>query len=299
MNDDPYTQSARLTGFLGWLDGERPDEADPAEAFHEASKNVPSIQPRVSPVAALLAADPTAGMPGATIARPVRRNLALPTVALPAPAYGDAEIGSAIGDRVSRRDFGSAPISLQQLSTLLHAAYGVTQEAQEGQEGRRVRSVPSGGGLYPLELFAVARNVGGVAAGLYHYDPLRHLLEVVRQEEVTDSLREILLELPQLPDIPATCGVVFFIAGVFWRTRFKYGLRGYRWILVEAGHVGQNMVLAAGSLGLHSFPNAGFWDRKVDAFLGLDGVNESVVYSLIAGSPADGAGHAPDPSFFS
>src|SRR5947209_2363662 len=125
MNDDRYTQSARLTGFLGWPDGERPDDSDPAEDFHEASKNSPSVLPRTSPAAASLVTDPTAGVPGATIARPVRRNLALPTVELPAPAYGSSELGDSIAQRVSRRDFGVAPITLEQLSTLLHAGYGV------------------------------------------------------------------------------------------------------------------------------------------------------------------------------
>lgn len=279
--DEPYTQTARLTGFLGWPDGERPSDDDQAENFHEASKNIPGVPPAVSSAAMSLNADPGAGVPGATASRPVRRNDALPTVELPAPEPGAVTLGEQIRRRRSRRRFGTAAIGLQELATVLHAGYGVTARPGEGA----ARSVPSGGGLYPLELFVAARNVAGLEPGLYHYDPHREHLEVVREEDIASSLRELLIDMPQLPDIPATCGAVLFIAGAFWRSRFKYGLRGYRWVLIEAGHVGQNVLLSAGAVGLDAFPSGGFWDRRVDRFLGLDGVNESVVYSIVIGSP--------------
>lgn len=284
-SDHTYTQSARLTGFLGWGDGERPTDDDPAEAFHEASKNIPSVLPQVSSAAASLTADPTAGVPGATAARATRRNLALPTIDLPPPSYPEADLGEQIRGRRSRRAFGGGPLAVHDLATLLHAAYGVIDPSgADPVPHSNLRSVPSAGGLYPLEIFVVARNLESVVPGLYHYDPFRHLLEVIRREEVEATLRELLIDLPQLRDIPATCGALFFVSAAFWRTRFKYGLRGYRWVLVEAGHVGQNMLLTANSLGLSAYPNAGFWDRRVDDFLGLDGVNESVVYSLVAGT---------------
>jgi SagB-type dehydrogenase family enzyme len=81
-----------------------------------------------------------------------------------------------------------------------------------------------------------------------------------------------------------TCGVTFFLIGVFWRSRFKYALRGYQFTLIEAGHVAQNLLLAAEALGVNAFANGGFWDRRVDEFVGVDGVNESVVYSILAGA---------------
>jgi SagB-type dehydrogenase family enzyme len=288
MDEDPYIQSAKVTQFLGWGEAERPAEDDPAETFHEASKNVPGVLPRVSAATRDLTIDPTVGVPGATISRSVKRNLALPTIEFPAPEFPTMSVGEAIGQRRSRRHFGHEPLSLLDVSTLLHAAYGVTGETEIAVGRQRFRSVPSGGGLYPLEIYPVIKKVEGVPPGLYHYDPFRHLLEEIRQGEVEGALAEMLIPLPQLPDIPGTCAVVFFVVGIFWRTRFKYAFRGYRWVMIEAGHVGQNLVLAAESLGLSLFPNGGFWDRKVDAYLGLDGVNESVVYSLVAGSSADG-----------
>ncbi len=117
---------------------------------------------------------------------------------------------------------------------------------------------------------------------------------MIREEDSAASLHRLVFSPPDQPDIADTCGVVFFMVGIFWRTRFKYGMRGLRWVLIEAGHIGQNILLAAESLGLGAYPNGGFWDRKVDAFLGVDGVNESVVYCLVAGSTPGG-----EPSSFS
>jgi SagB-type dehydrogenase family enzyme len=73
---------------------------------------------------------------------------------------------------------------------------------------------------------------------------------------------------------------VFFVTAMFWRARFKYGLRGYRFALLEAGHVGQNFLLAATARDLAAVPVGGFFDRRVDELLGVDGVDESAVYAI-------------------
>jgi SagB-type dehydrogenase family enzyme len=73
---------------------------------------------------------------------------------------------------------------------------------------------------------------------------------------------------------------------MFWRSRFKYGQRAYRFTLLEAGHVAQNALLAAAALGLAAVPLGGFYDRKVDAFLGVDGLQEAALYLLPVGSAA-------------
>jgi SagB-type dehydrogenase family enzyme len=72
---------------------------------------------------------------------------------------------------------------------------------------------------------------------------------------------------------------------MFWRTRFKYGQRGYRFTLLEAGHVGQNLVLAATALGLGSVAVGGFFDCRVEELLSVDGVNESALYAVAVGPP--------------
>jgi SagB-type dehydrogenase family enzyme len=72
---------------------------------------------------------------------------------------------------------------------------------------------------------------------------------------------------------------------MFWRSRFKYGQRGYRFTLLEAGHLVQNVVLMCAALDLAAVPIGGFYDRPVDMLLGADGVNESIVYAVCLGRP--------------
>ena len=142
-----------------------------------------------------------------------------------------------------------------------------------------LRAVPSGGALYPLELYAAVLRVGELEPGLYHFDPLSPGLEVIR----LGLLAEELAALSTYPEIVCSCPVLVFVAAIFGRTRFKYGLRGYRFALLEAGHVAQNIVLAATALGLAALPLGAFYDRRTDAFLGLDGVNESTLYGIALG----------------
>jgi SagB-type dehydrogenase family enzyme len=81
--------------------------------------------------------------------------------------------------------------------------------------------------------------------------------------------------------------VLILVAAIFGRARFKYGLRGYRFALLEAGHVAQNLLLAAAALGLAAVPLGAFYDRRTDEFLRLDGVNESTLYTVaLGGEPA-------------
>jgi SagB-type dehydrogenase family enzyme len=84
------------------------------------------------------------------------------------------------------------------------------------------------------------------------------------------------------------CAALVVVTAVFWRTRCKYGLRGYRFALLEAGHVMQNAVLAATAFGLASVPLAGFFDARLDELLSLDGVEQSTLYALAIGREGDG-----------
>jgi SagB-type dehydrogenase family enzyme len=111
------------------------------------------------------------------------------------------------------------------------------------------------------------------------------VLEVVRVGDPTAELAEATVYRE-----PATaCAVFLTVTATFWRTRFKYGLRGYRFALLEAGHVVQNALFAATSLGLAAVPLAGFYDSRMDALLGLDGVEESTLYAVAIGPEATGA----------
>jgi SagB-type dehydrogenase family enzyme len=277
-----YVRTVRLAPLVYGEDGVPLD--DPAELYHEASKIYPSFGARQTR-GYLLEANEELRF---SSARSVKRSRHLPAVTLPEPALPQASFGDVVNARRSERCFGAGPVSLEELSGLLHAAYGTTHpmipDAPPGI-GPLFRTVPSGGGLYPLELDAFAWNVHGLERGRYHFDPLRRVLEVIRVADEREAMRSTTV----YEDIVTGCAVLVVISAMFWRTRFKYGLRGYRFALIEAGHVAQNVLLAATAFDLACVPLGGFFDREMDDLLGLDGVNESALYAVaIARRMADG-----------
>jgi SagB-type dehydrogenase family enzyme len=263
-----------------WLElvyGERPDPFDPAECYHEASKVSPTQIGRQVSGAARLDSTPDLQL---SMTRAVRR-LPLPQRELPPPRRSDVPFWEAVARRRSCRQFADDPIDARDLAGLLEAAYGVTHslDSEDGRHALPLRAVPSGGALFPLELYVAALRVEELPPGLYHFDPLKPALAVAR-----DSLTaEEVASLSTYPEIVRGCAAVIFVACVFGRTRFKYGLRGYRFALLEAGHLGQNVLLAATALGLGAVPLGGYYDRLTDEFLALDGVNESTLYTIAVG----------------
>ena len=255
---------------------------DPAEHYHEASKLYPSFAARTTRAREL---EHDLQLQRSCL-RSVRRDLRLDVVPLPDAVVATRPFDAVVRERRSDREFGSAPISLAELAAVLEAAYGRTHQLLADAPdavGPQLRAVPSGGGLYPLEVYAFAWRVDDLAAGLYHFDPLRRVLEVVQPGDLASAVAAAMV----YPDPATRCAVFLCVTAVFWRTRFKYGLRGYRFALLEAGHLAQNAILAATALGLASVPLAGFFDARLDEVLGLDGVEESVLYSVAIGRRAD------------
>jgi SagB-type dehydrogenase family enzyme len=163
-------------------------------------------------------------------------------------------------------------VRVRELASVLSASYG----ARDQGRAETRRPVPSAGALYPLELYVVSLAVEGLPPGVYHYDPFRHRLAELGPSCFAD-LRGALVD-PTLAD----CAAALLVAtGVFWRSRFKYGARGYRFTLLEAGHVVQNAVLAAADLGLAALPLGGFHDRRLDELVGADGLDEATLYALV------------------
>jgi SagB-type dehydrogenase family enzyme len=153
-------------------------------------------------------------------------------------------------------------MNLSQLSTVAKATYGITGRSYFDRYELLERPVPSGGGLYPLELYFVLRNVEKIDPGIYHYAPLVHGLETIRSLEVPRQfLGEIFLWQPYVGD----ASVVVLCTAVLERSLWKYDDRGYRYVLFEAGHVAQNVNLVAASLGLGSLNLGGFFDDQIAA----------------------------------
>jgi SagB-type dehydrogenase family enzyme len=249
---------------------------DPAETYHEASKLYPSTVARQVAGSSRLSVTPELQV---SATRAVRRNLHRRALVLPPPLAPAVTLAQALGARRSERGFASGDITFRELATVLHAGYGVTRPAGR-DEPQPLRAVPSGGGLYPLEVYAMLARVEDAEPGLYHLDPLRPALEVL---SLGASPLAVLKEAAVYPEIVEGCAATLLITGMFWRSRFKYGLRGYRFTLLEAGHLVQNVLLMCVALGLAAVPLGGFYDRPVDELLGADGVNESVLYCVCLG----------------
>jgi SagB-type dehydrogenase family enzyme len=257
---------------------------DPAEHYHEASKLYPSFAARMTR-SRVLARDVELQ---ASSVRAVRRRPHLRSVRLPAPELPATPFAEVVERRRSERAYGPQSISLAELAGVLHAAYGRTHQFFPDEPpgmGPQFRAVPSGGALYPLEVYVVPWRVEGLGTGLYHFDPLRRVLEIVRRGDLAPEIRAASI----YPEPATECAVLLLIAAVFWRTRFKYGLRGYRFALLEAGHAAHGALLASGAYGLAAVPIGGFLDARMDSILGLDGAEESSLYAVALGRPADDA----------
>ena len=259
---------ASVTGATG------PETPDPTEDYHEASRIYPgALDPNVVGAARL---DRSVTM-RATATRSVKRYAHRPFQQLPGWALDTTTLGDALVSRRSRRTYADQPLSVEELATLLGASYGVTDRLAGTPQA--LRSTPSGGALYPLEIYVACRRVEGVAAALHHYDPLRHGLEELRPLAGEDELAA----LTPYEELVTGCAALVVVTGMLWRSRFKYGARAYRFTLMEAGHLAQTFLLAVEALGLASTPVGGFFDRRVDAFVGADGIHETGLYLLPVG----------------
>lgn len=203
-----------------------------------------------------------------------------PQVQLPSsmPA-SERSFDDVLFNRVSARQFNGGGVGVEQLAKILIMGYGVTRDNAGTHFPRPFRTIPSGGALYPLDIYVYAARVEGLEAGLYHYNPLKHSLDVLRIRDEAARISKFFIQ----GDLASKAAAVFFITATFARTTFKYGDRGYRFIFLEAGHLAQNANLTAQEMGLATTNVGGYVDRDVDRYLGLDGVNESTVYLMLVG----------------
>src|SRR5262249_3307984 len=175
---------------------------DPAELFHEASRLYPNVAPARLEVLQELA---RGGELARSAARSSRTHDHRPGVPLPEPRVLRGRLGDVLADRRSERVDVLRPVGMRELATLLAASYAARPR------GRRPRRPgPSAGGLYPLEVYAVVLAVIGIEPGVYHYDPFRHRLALLRPVSFA-HLRQALVD-PTLADVASALLVV---TGVF------------------------------------------------------------------------------------
>jgi len=185
-------------------------------------------------------------------------------IKLPEPRY-DSEISieQSLLERRSIRSYTGQPLTLQEISQLLWAAQGLT-------DPRGFRTAPSAGGLYPLELYIVAGDVEGLAAGVYRYQPDGHQLVKAGDGDKRAELAEAALGQEWVEE--GAVSIVF--TAVYERTTGKYGDRGIRYVHMEAGHAAQNLCLQATALGLGAVTVGAFHDGEVSQLLNLPAEEE-------------------------
>lgn len=193
----------------------------------------------------------------------------LEVIWLPTPSLkGSLTLEEILARRRSVREFSDVPLTPMELSQLLWAAQGITDPAG-------LRTAPSAGALYPLEVYAAMRD------GVYRYEPQGHRLIVQIQRDVRLALRAAALNQDAVLNAP----VVIVIAAVYARTAYKYGAeRSPRYVHLEAGHTAQNVLLQAVALNLGAVPIGAFYDDQVQRALNLPSDHQPL-YLIPVGQP--------------
>jgi len=197
---------------------------------------------------------------------------------------GDMSVRDAIAERRSVRDFTDAALSLEELSYLLWATQGVTavQRDESGAIVQRFRAAPSGGARYPLETYLAVSRVNGLAVGIYRYLHNEHQLVLVREDaQVSGKLMAACYGTPSV----GSAAVVFIWSAVPYRTEWKYAYLAHRMIAMEAGHVCENLYLAAESCRMGACAMLSYHQPRVDELLNVDGKEEFAIYLACVGKP--------------
>jgi SagB-type dehydrogenase family enzyme len=181
-------------------------------------------------------------------------------ISLPEPLReGSASIEETLQKRRSVREYSQKPLTLQDISQLVWAAQGITDET------RGFRTAPSAGATFPLEVYVIITGIDEVPEGVYRYNYREHNLEKKITGDRRRDLYEVSLRQPSIISAP----VVMVITGIPARTEQRYGERALRYVYMEAGHVGQNISLQGIALGIGTVVIGAFQDREVSRVLQL------------------------------
>lgn len=189
----------------------------------------------------------------------------------------DISLRKAIEARKSIRKYSDHPLTIMELSWLLWCTQGV----KEVMESRAtLRTVPSAGARHAFETYLLVNKVDGLQQGLYRFIAIEHKLFPLNLEEtIAEKITKAALDQSQVKK----CGVTFLLVAVVERMKWRYGVRGYRYLHLDAGHVGQNIYLAAENIGCGVCAIAAFEDEELNNILDLDGEELFVIYLLTVG----------------
>lgn len=249
----------------------------PQASYHFATKDTPFASPRVWArlARAFLAESPQPAL---------YKTGAGPATPLPAVAPRDDAFERVLLARKTHREFAPEPIPLATIAALLRYTWGATGYLDTPLYGKLLhKTSPSGGARHPGEVYMVAQSVRGLRRGVYHYNARDHALERLPRGLDRERLRDLAVGQAHV----ANAAAVFFMTAVFPRSMWKYrSPRAYRIVTLETGHLAQTFCLVATWLGLAPFSTAACRDTAIEEVLGVDGIEESLVYLVGVGVPA-------------
>ncbi|OGC13524.1 hypothetical protein A3J90_04325 [candidate division WOR-1 bacterium RIFOXYC2_FULL_37_10] len=176
------------------------------------------------------------------------------TIELPNPkTKGTISVEEAIQKRRSSRAFLTTALTKDQISQLLWACQGITDQDW------KLRAAPSAGALYPLEIYLANKD------GVFHYLPMENKLNLIIKGDKRPNISRGALTQTFIEDAP----ISIIITAVYRRTQSKFGIRSERYVDFEAGHAAQNILLEAQALGLSAVPIGSFWDDVISSILEL------------------------------
>ncbi|MFX1454227.1 MAG: SagB/ThcOx family dehydrogenase [Promethearchaeota archaeon] len=178
-------------------------------------------------------------------------------------------------NRQSTRRFKNESMSESQLGSLLFGMIGLTRIFPN----YAFRTVPSAGGLYPIEVYPVINNVKELDQGIYHYNIPNHSLELLKKGDYRAEVAKACLD----QQIAFNSAVNFVWTALIERSKWKYLQRCYRYIYLDAGHIGQNFYLIAEALGLGACTIGAIFDDELNTLLEIDGRAETAIYVGVTG----------------
>lgn len=192
-----------------------------------------------------------------------------------------SNIYECIKDRRSTRFYADKPINVQELSYLLWATQGITGT---NKAGLTLRTVPCSGATHSFETYLFILSVEGVQSGVYRYLPFEHkLLFMYKLDEIGNKIDEITLDQPFVPNFAKKAAVIFAWSTTPYRSEWKFDVTAHKKILIDIGHVCQNLYLASESIGAGTCAIGIYDQKKIDELLELDGYDEFVIYLAAVG----------------
>ncbi len=222
--------------------------------------------------------DQSKGLPQPPLEKPAEPGK--PSIDLPDSASVEVrplDLTKAIAERVSVRKYADKPLTLGELSYLLWATQGVKQVTIRPAT---LRTVPSAGARHPFETYILVNKVTGLKPGLYRYLAIENKLI---EHDLTPGVGERVLDATLGQEFVAESAATFIWAAVAYRSVWRYTDRAYRYMFLDAGHVGQNLYLAAQAVGGGCCAIGAYDDDALNGVLGLDGEDEFVVYLATVG----------------